>query len=650
MKRLCLIVCLCCAWQILAPVGVGGYTETFEQTDQAQELLGGILHFGQDGPWLGEIAGGRYVLSNQTDEGAIRYYYLAGRPDAPGASLQGAPVSVVVEVSASTPADSELVSGAGLLYAFDPQSRNYVAFTLINGGEYVFFVRDEEGFQRRLSGTHDAIRTGQPNQLTIATDDSNELRLSINGVQVASFGSSGVQGTGVGLIAIGTGRFAFDNFQIGPDHGSAPAGQASAGSAPPSPSHAPAPPAQQKPPAQARQLDSSYSVTAEPSGTGRILLRRPVQAASAQTLLQQTLEDLSRYFDGRPLVTGAFVDDRDPAVQAGFHTTYESQPISGLIVVNTAAAGGGYVAVLYDRSERLPGSLQHLAGMAGQMLPAPPTVQQPQDLVWHQVTLADGGSMRLPQGWQVTASNKGMVDIAGPEGAGVAFGIWLPINVPGSVPPELAGKLMVAPYMEPAAAVVELAPKITRLSGNSGSAPPSPPRIIEQMPIPAPELPQAQGAFVHFESANPGGGEAQPYHTLALVITAPTSSTSWMYYFSQVQAPKPIFSRMLPTMLEIWKSWRVSDQVLRERLDSAARNMREIGKIIQSTSQRREQVMENAHADWVEYIRGTRYEKDTLTGELRTQSLHDISQIVQEKNEAAGYERFQEIPLRDFNR
>jgi hypothetical protein len=390
-------------------------------------------------------------------------------------------------------------------------------------------------------------------------------------------------------------------------------------------------------------LSGEYTVTGEPGGSGRILMRR-ASASSARALLDLSLNDMTGYFDERPRITGAFVDVGDRSARAAFRGSYEGKPLAGLIVADVHG-GGSHIAVLYDEPGILPSSLDRLAASADRMLPAP-AQPQPQ---WHTVQLPDGGSMRLPEGWRVTASNKGMVDVAGPEGAGAAFGINFPVNIPGSLPPQLQAHVMVAPYIEPAAAVVGLASELARLYSPPGVTPPGPPRIIEQLPVQMPEFPQGRGAFIHFESrANNVDGHA-PYRTLALVITAPTGPMTWMYYFSQIQAPEPVFRRMLPTMMEIWKNWKVSDRVLRDRLDAALGNMREIGEMARASSQAREKAMDKVHADWVEYIQGTRYERDATTGEMRIQSLHDISEIVRKKNELEGFERYQEIPLRELN-
>jgi hypothetical protein len=164
-----------------------------------------------------------------------------------------------------------------------------------------------------------------------------------------------------------------------------------------------------------------------------------------------------------------------------------------------------------------------------------------------------------------------------------------------------------------------------------------------------PQYGNGQAAFIHAAFDSIVNGQRQTSHLLALVITFRTSMPGrWYYYYSQVLAPELVFARALPTMLQIWRSWKISDEVLIDRMNSAIQSMREIRDIALNIAESRDRAMERAHYDWVEYIRGTRTEHDTKTGEQRDQPLYDITRIIEEKNRREAYERYEEVPLREL--
>jgi hypothetical protein len=235
-----------------------------------------------------------------------------------------------------------------------------------------------------------------------------------------------------------------------------------------------------------------------------------------------------------------------------------------------------------------------------------------------------------------------MMDAAGPDGASVSFGVWLPVYTPGQrLYPQGA---FVASYSDPVTALIAIGRQTTARSGN-----PQTPRILGQQPVSLPQYGNGQAAFIHAAFDSIVNGQRQTSHLLALVITFRTSMPGrWYYYYSQVLAPEPVFARALPTMLQIWRSWKISDKVLIDRMNSAIQSMREIRDIALNVAESRDRAMERAHYDWVEYIRGTRTEHDTKTGEQRDQPLYDITRIIEEKNRREAYERYEEVPLREL--
>ena len=48
--------------------------------------------------------------------------------------------------------------------------------------------------------------------------------------------------------------------------------------------------------------------------------------------------------------------------------------------------------------------------------------------------------------------------------------------------------------------------------------------------------------------------------------TAPIDNNSWAYYYSTVAAPDGVFQRDFALMLNVWRSWSLNQQMLRDRL------------------------------------------------------------------------------------
>lgn len=199
------------AFALLSPVlaqgilGTEGFLESF---DTPGSDLAAYLLQGQDGVWSGQVVDGSYTLSNSEDAGAVEYVYVTALPGL-SAPLSAAEVSVEVSGDFADPAASQ----AGLIFNVDPETRFYYAFMVKGGGAVSLVLRDEAGFQELASTTSDALREGV-NRLTV-TPDGALLRFLVNGTEVMSIESPSLPPGGVGLIAAGTGRFAFDNFAVG---------------------------------------------------------------------------------------------------------------------------------------------------------------------------------------------------------------------------------------------------------------------------------------------------------------------------------------------------------------------------------------------------------------------------------------------------
>jgi hypothetical protein len=138
-----------------------------------------------------------------------------------------------------------------------------------------------------------------------------------------------------------------------------------------------------------------------------------------------------------------------------------------------------------------------------------------------------------------------------------------------------------------------------------------------------------------------------------MIICADFGGGQWGLHFSQMCAPVAIFERDLPTMIEIWSGWTVSDVEVHRRLGEAAASLKATGEILRRAREERSAheaaraQRQDTNADFDEAIRGWRTVEDTLTGEKKQVSLGDVDIIVQGLNEHEGWARFKGIPLRE---
>ena len=285
-------------------------------------------------------------------------------------------------------------------------------------------------------------------------------------------------------------------------------------------------------------------------------------AKSAKALLPQAIADLSTYLGVKPSVAGGFADNKDLRGGASFTARGRDCAIKGMIFVGIGEKGGAITVVL----DAADAPMRNLAALAAAAIP-------PAELKWEDARLPDGsGTMKLPTGWRITGAANGAADVVGPAGQALELGLAYPVTTPEAMrafqqqqiavgirpsPPSVP----VAPYPADAVKAVEImAPILSKAAEAAGAAPVSIDKIIESAPTTP--LPGGSAAFVHV-LANIGKGDAAVrYHSLGVVSIAPTGPGQWLYYTSYVTAPETTFARDLPTMMQIWASWKVSDQVL----------------------------------------------------------------------------------------
>lgn len=187
--------------------GTYAYLEHFDGTDP-NVVFDGALTLGVDPPWTGTLTGRDYRLTNTSAPAHVRYSYLLALPDrSHGPLSQGI---VHVDVAVDTVYDATYGVGAGMLFDFQPDSGEYIAFVLTDAG-YAVYVRGPDGLEQVMSGRSDAFRPGTRNRLTMRASGA-ELHLALNDDSVGSISFGRAPDGGIGIIALGAGAFTFARF------------------------------------------------------------------------------------------------------------------------------------------------------------------------------------------------------------------------------------------------------------------------------------------------------------------------------------------------------------------------------------------------------------------------------------------------------
>ncbi len=79
-------------------------------------------------------------------------------------------------------------------------------------------------------------------------------------------------------------------------------------------------------------------------------------------------------------------------------------------------------------------------------------------------------------------------------------------------------------------------------------------------------------------------------------------------------APDGVFQRDLALMLNVWRSWSLNQQMLRDRLQDAATKMRQTGEILRSAARGQSEAFDRAAKGFSYYIRGVEVLEHSPTG------------------------------------
>jgi hypothetical protein len=155
------------------------------------------------------------------------------------------------------------------------------------------------------------------------------------------------------------------------------------------------------------------------------------------------------------------------------------------------------------------------------------------------------GSIGLANGWTFQGAYRGSAQCSGPDGAIVAVGVPWTILRPDS---SVAG--LPAAGQTPIAQVGDLIGALREVLGKKAGA-----QLISvrTRPAAAPN-PGVPAVYAMYEYQYQGKTYAALSYLTALDYGS--GSPAWQLYASAVIAPKAQFTKMLPTMMAMWKSWR----------------------------------------------------------------------------------------------
>jgi hypothetical protein len=205
MRRLFIMAVLLA--MLAAPAHAKVYTDEFDPARPG--ILGGIAAQGREGGWVFRQGQGFFEMANPGEPGKVQFFHVSSVQGEPSRALRDSVVTV--QVGGDFP---QALSGAGLIYRYDPAAHTYWAFVVGGRGNYAVYKRGAGGLRRVMGGTHPAIKTGQPNLLFIGPAAGGQVIFAVNGQKVATLSSSDITGSAVGILAISPGRFRFQRFRL----------------------------------------------------------------------------------------------------------------------------------------------------------------------------------------------------------------------------------------------------------------------------------------------------------------------------------------------------------------------------------------------------------------------------------------------------
>jgi hypothetical protein len=191
-----------------------------------------------------------------------------------------------------------------------------------------------------------------------------------------------------------------------------------------------------------------------------------------------------------------------------------------------------------------------------------------------QTQFEDGtGSIGLAPGWQLTGAYRGSPQCQGPDGSVVILGVpWAMIR------PDSSLTSLPAAAQSPIAQPNDLVGALREVLAKKAQATL---KSVRMRPAPSAN-PGAPAAYFLYEYVQNGRTYVALGYFTALDYGP---GNPWQLYSSAVTAPKEKFTKMLPTMMAMWKSWRPNGQAPLAGSESA-----KIDEIIKDRSERMDEI------------------------------------------------------------
>ena len=416
-----------------------------------------------------------------------------------------------------------------------------------------------------------------------------------------------------------------------------------------------------------------YSVVVT-TDAGRKFLAHKAEAKSVPAALTSTLQDLSRWFDAKPIAKGAFADAKEQRRGgAPFTAILKGQPVKGLIYCVTGEQGAD-ITVAYCRAEAPASEWAKLS--IGTNAPVGAALA---GIPMQEHTFPDGtGSIQLPEGWKTSAQTTiHGVRVEGPAEQTVSLGINFTINTPDSFivrnqmqmaaqarqmgfPPPKPIEMLVAPYTEPVTALKNLIPQLSQWSQRHGGPGITLDKILETpQPVQA-VFANGRAAMIYFAFTKTSSGKPSPFRARGQYESWMLGQGAWYLYVSEAAAPDATFDKDWPVMLAIATSLKTDPQAVQRAtsraIDAQNANFQAMQRAHATqqaafddyfkSMQRNSLIRERSAIDFDEVIRGVRTVEDTQTGYRTSVDLGNVDQIVDKLNEHDPG-RYIQIPLRD---
>jgi hypothetical protein len=416
-----------------------------------------------------------------------------------------------------------------------------------------------------------------------------------------------------------------------------------------------------------------YSVAVS-TDAGKKLVTHKAEAKSVPTALGSALQDLSRWFDAKPVAKGAFADAKEQRRGgAPFTATLKGQPVKGLIYCVIGQQGAD-ITVTYCRADAPPSEWTKLSGDTN--APAGPAAT---GIPMHEYAFPDGtGSIQLPEGWKTSAQTAiHGVRVEGPAGQTVSLGVNFTVNTPDSFivknqiqmaaqarqmgfPPPKAIEMLVAPYTEPVTALKNLIPQLNQLSQRHGGPGITLDKILETPKPTQAAFSNGRAAAIYYAFIKTTGGTPAPYRARGQYETWMLGEGAWYLYVSEAAAPNATFDKDWPVMLAIATSLKTDPQAVQRAtgraIDAQNANFNAMQRAHATqvaafddyfkSMQHNSVIRERSAIDFDEVIRGSRTVEDTQTGHRTSVDLGNVDQIVDKLNERDPG-RYIQFPLRD---